>query len=116
MAQALIVMYQEAKSGWIVFKKSNEDLLYQKLLAWNFTKLPCWGLIESQKIEGQGARRRWRLTRAGLDFVRGKSPIHCYVRIPTGTGNTAFGPPFGDLIFMKDVKPVDRNEILREST
>ncbi len=118
MGQALREMYKRSSRGtrWIIFKKSNKDLLYQQLLAWNFTKLPCWGLIESEKIDGQGARRRWRLTALGVQFVRGEIPIPCYVRIPTGTGNTAYGRPFGEPIYIDELKPFDRTEMLKEAT
>lgn len=117
MAQALREMYARAGKRWIIFAKTNEDLFYQRLLAWNFTKLPCWDLIEWENRDGmRGGRKRWRLTPLGASFVTGKEKIPMYVRIMTGTGNAAFGRPFGPKIFIGEVRPWSRAEVLREST
>lgn len=105
MARALWAFYDKARVGWYVFPSATRSSFYRTLLSWNFTKLPCWGLVESEKIDPTHNRKRWRLTKLGLRFVRGEVRIPQYVRIPTGTMNTAYGKPFGKKIALADALP-----------
>jgi hypothetical protein len=105
MAKAITEFYQAAGSGWFRFTPAPDNAFYRKLLGWNFTKLMCWGLIESKLVDPTKNHKKWRLTPLGLDFVRGRVGIPSYVFIPTGTMNTPYGKPFGPTIMMSKILP-----------
>lgn len=80
-AQALILMYREARRGWVYMP----DLLQRKQA--DETKARYWGLIEeSHETRGDGSSRVgvWRLTQHGVDFVLGNVEIPKYALIYDG--------------------------------
>lgn len=95
---ALVYLYSRAKGNWFQFPNAEKDPTYRKVLHMNHTKLPCWGLIESERVNPKTNKKKWRLTPLGLLFVQGKVGVPKYVYIPTGNKNRARGKPFGPKI------------------
>ena len=100
MARALIKLYHlgiQSTDGWIYLRRTDRSHLYNKLLAWNMTKLPCWGLTRSEllqhdKVPKGTCRRRWQLTPLGHRFVLGLASVPRHMLIPTGMLNEVFEP------------------------